>query len=242
MQEHDDVGTCEQILRLIVERGPITSGELAKILVLTPAAVRRHIATLVNDNYIQTHDGLAHGPAKRGRPSRQYVATARGQEQLGQAYADLANHALHFVRKTLGAEGVSRFVMERTSSLEERYRAVLSRSSNGTGERAALLAQALNADGFVATIRRGGPNALAIQLCQGHCPMLQVANDFPELCEAETAAFARLLGVPIQRLSTQANGGHVCTTNIPLGIPRNLRARSGSQHLPKEGSVMEGNR
>lgn len=60
----------------------------------------------------------------------------------------------------------------------------------------------------------GAPHALAIQLCQGHCPIQEVAKDFPEMCEAETEAFARLLGVPIQRLSTLANGGHVCTTNI----------------------------
>jgi predicted ArsR family transcriptional regulator len=43
----------------------------------------------------------------------------------------------------------------------------------------------------------------------------QVATEFPQLCEAETAAFSRLLGVHVQRLSTLAGGGHVCTTSIP---------------------------
>lgn len=243
MADYDEVGTCEQILRLIVERGPITAGELAKILVLTPAAVRRHIATLVADNYIETHEGRSTGPARRGRPSRRYVATAGGHEQLGQAYSDLANHALNFVRNNLGEDGLTEFIEVRTAALEERYKSVLDRSGGGTAERAAALAEALTHDGYVATLRRGGPTALAIQLCQGHCPVQEVAEDFPELCEAETAAFARLLGVPIQRLSTLASGGHVCTTNIPLGIPKNLRTRISSQTTPPSSDgVSEGNR
>ncbi len=45
--------------------------------------------------------------------------------------------------------------------------------------------------------------------------MHQVAAEFPQFCELETEAFARLLGVHVQRLSTLAGGGHVCTTFIP---------------------------
>lgn len=243
MADQIDAGTCDQILRLIVERGPITSGELAKILVLTPAAVRRHIATLVADNYIQTLDASHGAPARRGRPSRRYVATPAGQEQLGQAYSDLATEALIFVKDNLGSEGLQQFVEARTATVEERYRAQLERSGGSVAEKTEALAQALNKDGFVATRRHGGPHALAIQLCQGHCPVLQVAERFPEICKAETEAFARLLGVPIQRLSTMPTGAHVCTTNIPLGIPQNLRTRVSSQSstpLPT-GSKREGN-
>ena len=39
----NDAGTRENILRLIIERGPITSAELARLLVLTSAAVHRHL-------------------------------------------------------------------------------------------------------------------------------------------------------------------------------------------------------
>ncbi|MFY9262024.1 MAG: winged helix-turn-helix transcriptional regulator [Actinomycetaceae bacterium] len=228
MADFQDVGTCDQILRLIIERGPITAGELAKILVLTPAAVRRHIAMLVADNYIETYEGITRGPARRGRPSRQYVATATGQEQLGQGYSDVARSALNFIHDHMGDDGVTKFIDERTKTLEERYRRFIDGPNRTTAEKTALLAEALTKDGFVATLRRGGPSALSVQLCQGHCPIREVAESFPELCEAETQAFGRLLGVPIQRLSTMSGGAHVCTTNIPLGIPKNLRARASS--------------
>ena len=59
------------------------------------------------------------------------------------------------------------------------------------------------------------PSAAGEQLCQHHCPVAHVAEQFPQLCEAETAAFASLLGVHVQRLATLAGGAHVCTTFIP---------------------------
>jgi len=47
-----------------------------------------------------------------------------------------------------------------------------------------------------------------------------VAEKFPELCEAETEVFARLLGTHVQRLATIAHGDGVCTTYVPRN--RNL--------------------
>jgi len=53
------------------------------------------------------------------------------------------------------------------------------------------------------------------QLCQHHCPVAHVAEQFPQLCEAETEVFSRLLGKHVQRLATIAHGDGVCTTHIP---------------------------
>jgi predicted ArsR family transcriptional regulator len=52
------------------------------------------------------------------------------------------------------------------------------------------------------------------QVCQHHCPVAHVAAEFPQLCEAETEAFGRLLGTPVQRLATIAHGDGVCTTHV----------------------------
>ncbi len=226
--DRNDLGTCDQILRLIIERGPITSGELAKVLVLTPAAVRRHIATLLEDGYIQVYGGSAVVPLKRGRPSRRYVATPAGQSQLSEAYSDLATQALNFMRDQMGKESLDEFVAHRMQILEERYGAIIAAAGPNLPDKVIALAQALDRDGFVTTLRRGGPQGMALQLCQGHCPVHLVAEHFPGLCEAETLAFSKLLGVPIQRLATQANGGHVCTTSIPIGNPRMRKPQLGS--------------
>ena len=47
-----------------------------------------------------------------------------------------------------------------------------------------------------------------------------VAEEFPELCEAELAAMAALLGTHVQRLATIANGDFACTTHVPLSPAR----------------------
>jgi predicted ArsR family transcriptional regulator len=78
------------------------------------------------------------------------------------------------------------------------------------------LADALSADGYAASIE---PSPSGDQLCQHHCPVAHVAAEFPQLCEAETEAFARLLGQHVQRLSTIGSGGHVCTTAVPRPTP-----------------------
>ncbi len=95
--------------------------------------------------------------------------------------------------------------------------------------RPAELAAALTADGYAASAQQAGAG---IQVCQHHCPIAHVAADFPQLCEAETQMFVRLLGTHVQRLATIAHGDGICTTHIPL-------AQSGAspQDQPTSGEV-----
>ena len=39
-------------------------------------------------------------------------------------------------------------------------------------------------------------------------------SGYPQLSEAETEAFGRLLGTPVQRLATIAHGDGICTTHV----------------------------
>ncbi|MDR3081069.1 MAG: transcriptional regulator, partial [Streptomyces sp.] len=87
------------------------------------------------------------------------------------------------------------------------------------------LAAALSREGYAASTRQlgttgAGETAVAhvgAQLCQHHCPVAHVAAEFPQLCEAETEAFAQLLGTHVQRLATIARGDNACTTHVPAG-------------------------
>ncbi|MES4828976.1 transcriptional regulator, partial [Streptomyces anthocyanicus] len=82
-------------------------------------------------------------------------------------------------------------------------------------KRAEALAKALSEDGYAATARSAPHPQQGEQLCQHHCPVAHVAEQFPQLCEAETEFFAELLGTHVQRLATIAHGDGVCTTFIP---------------------------
>jgi len=71
------------------------------------------------------------------------------------------------------------------------------------------------------------------QLCQHHCPVAQVAAEFPQLCEAETEVISRLVGTHVQRLATIAHGDGICTTHIPDPRRRSLRPSIEQQKTEK---------
>jgi hypothetical protein len=64
-----------------------------------------------------------------------------------------------------------------------------------------------------------------------------VAAEFPQLCEAETEAFGRLLDTPVQRLATIAHGDGICTTHV-TGIGGKATTlpvvEEGSGHITEE--------
>ena len=209
--------TRQTVLDLIVEKGPVTAAHLAKILSLTTAAVRRHITALESAQMIAVYETYGHAKRGRGRPARHYVATGKGREGLSEDYSKLASRALGFIEQLAGPDGIDTFAAAHSRDIERRYAPLIKEA--GPDPRARALADALTADGYAATVREVGNGGFAVQLCQGNCPVQEVAGEFPQLCEAETQAFSRLLDVHVQRLATLADGEHVCTTSVPLVLP-----------------------
>lgn len=214
-----DSSTREQVLHLIVSRGPISAGDLAATLDLTPPAVRRHLSALEGGGQIVARESASLAQRGRGRPARLYVATTSAHEHMSAAYAELAVQAMRHLTQTSGEGAVRAFADARAEELERRYAPALASAGPAVADRVDALAEVLAQDGFETTTRPVAGTA-TLQLCQGHCPVQHVATAFPEFCEAETAAFARLLGVHVQRLATLAGGGHVCTTSIQTNIPQ----------------------
>lgn len=230
MSEISTSGTRQMVRNLVVENGPVTAGAIARFLGLTTAAVRRHIISLEESGEIREHDVPVRGQRGRGRPARHYVATDWGRDSLQDGYLDLAAKALSYMGKASGQEMLDGFAAARSRELERRYAPAVRAAGTDPRLRAEALAAALTEDGYAASIRSIGNGEFAIQLCQGNCPIERVAAQFPQLCEAELSAFSRVLDVHVQRLSTLAQGGHVCTTHVPLALPT-PRARSGLRQL-----------
>jgi predicted ArsR family transcriptional regulator len=216
-----DGRTRESVARMLLEHGPLAAAEVAGALGLSPAAVRRHLDALVADGQATSRSAPLRGPRGRGRPARLFLLTAVGRAQFGHTYDDLAVAALHFLSERDGEQAVRSFAERRVTELVARHRAEVAAAPDPVA-RAEALAVALSAEGYAATAHHIGAGA---QLCQHHCPVSHVAEEFPQLCEAETAAFADLLGTHVQRLATIARGDAVCTTYVPEArIPHGARA------------------
>ncbi|NUT44356.1 MAG: transcriptional regulator [Thermoactinospora sp.] len=205
-----DSGTRARVARLILEHGPITAAALGERLGLTPAAVRRHLDALEAEGMIEPRTMRPRGQRGRGRPAKLFAITDAGRSAFEHAYDDLAGSALRFLAERLGEEAVSDFARSQVNGLVERLEPVM--SAVPADRRVQMLAEALSAEGYAASASKaksGGD-----QLCQHHCPVAHAAAEFPQLCEAETEAFAQLLGTPVQRLATIAHGDGVCTTHV----------------------------
>ena len=207
--------TRDRVRSAVSQDGPITARELSEQLDLTPAAVRRHLDALAAEGTITEHEpAVTAGHRGRGRPARAWVLSDEGQATLPTAYDAVALEVLTFLEQTQGPQAVEQYARDRARRLVSQYAELVERAGDDPLDRAAALSSALRQDGFSSSVREV-PQVRGLQLCQGHCPVQNVAEAFPTLCEAEADAFSELLGVHVQRLQTLPAGGHVCTTFVP---------------------------
>lgn len=223
-----DRRTRERVAQLILDLGPSTASALSEQLGLTPAAVRKHLDAMVAAGTLVAREAPVRGPRGRGRPARLFSLSDAGHAVTGpSAYDAVAVEALRFLRETAGEQAVEEFARKRVADWEARYTERI--TTLPLADRPAALAEALCDDGFAATVHDGG---CGVQVCQHHCPVQHVAEEFPALCEAETEAIGRLVGRHVQRLATIAHGDGVCTTHIPLTVsptPTHLAASTSGR-------------
>jgi predicted ArsR family transcriptional regulator len=222
--------TRARVARLILELGPSTASVIGERLGLTPAAIRRHLDNLLAEGLIETRTARTCESRGRGRPARLFAITDAGSSAFEHAYDDLASSALRFLADTAGPVAVEEFARRQVAELERRYGPVVAGAPSG--ERVQALADALSADGYAASAYAAPAAGGGEQLCQHHCPVAHVAAEFPQLCEAETEAFGRLLGTPVQRLATIAHGDGICTTHV---TDRSLVANAPRARAPGNG-------
>ena len=174
----------------------------------------------------------------RGRPAKRYRLTAEGRAKLQHTYDDLAVAAMRQLREIGGDDAVRTFARRRIDS-------ILSGVTEGPSDveaKADRVARALTKAGYATTVTSVTPVAgpiHGIQLCQHHCPVSHVAEEFPELCETEREAFAEILGTHVQRLATIVNGDCACTTHVPLTSekPESLRRTARAEAITsKQGA------
>ncbi|MGW5777127.1 helix-turn-helix transcriptional regulator [Streptomyces sp. R44] len=216
--------TRNRVARSILDHGPSTVADLAGRLSLTQAAVRRHLDSLVAENVVEAREQRVYGTRSRGRPAKVFALTDCGRDAFDQSYDSLAVEALRWIERNAGGEAaVAAFARDRIEAQAGAYREAV--ESAEPEQRTEALAKALTADGYAATARNA---PVGEQLCQHHCPVAHVAEQYPQLCEAETEFFSRLLGTHVQRLATIAHGDGVCTTFIPHGAPQTTESASAS--------------
>lgn len=208
-----DGHTRTAIVQLLLE-GPVTAGDIGQRLGISAAGVRRHLDALIEAGDAQASAAAAWQHNGRGRPAKRYRLTAAGRAKLSHAYDDLAVAAMRQLREIGGDDAVRTFARRRIDTILDGIPEVS--DPDAVEQTADQVAAALTGAGYATTTTPVAGPLSGVQICQHHCPVSHVAEEFPELCDAEQEAFAEILGTHVQRLATIVNGDFACTTHVPL--------------------------
>ena len=222
MKKSEPDKTRDVVARSILESGPTTAVALAEKLDITPAGIRRHLDSLIAEGVLTSREPYQSSASRsRGRPSKVFLMTDEGREKFEHSYDDLAVAALKFMASKSGSHLVDEFAQTRAADFERKGQSIKI-SNKSLLEKSKMLAKLLTKEGYSATTDKMGNGE---EICQHHCPIAHVASEFPQLCEAETEAFSKILGTHVQRLATIADGDGVCTTFVPTNISQITKSK-----------------
>jgi predicted ArsR family transcriptional regulator len=227
-----DGQTRSAVVRLLLESGSITAGQIGDHLGLTVAGVRRHLDALIDAGEAESVPAAAWQQEGRGRPAKRYRLTAGGRAKLDHSYDDLASAAMRQLREIGGEDAVRTFARQRIDAILAGVEA----DDSDIEATAEQIATALSKAGYVTTTTQVHGPINGVQICQHHCPVSHVAEEFPELCETEQQAMAEVLGTHVQRLATIVNGDCACTTHVPLTAPTLRRPARVEATTSKQGA------
>lgn len=232
-ESEEDVRTRDRVLSLLLTAGPKTTSEISSELQLTSAGIRRHLTTLEDAGLIEQFEAEEPDRRGRGRPPKYYQLTSRGRGTFGQSYDELALLAIEELIKAGGPDAIRRIAESRFEGVRADFEERLAADPELTP--VAALTAALDASGYFASSIECGDG---VSVEQRHCPIVRVANRYPELCQAEAAIIAEMLGADVESHDTIAQGQHSCV----LRVVSNASTRLPDPKLRADGDAASGMR
>jgi len=199
--------TRRAILNLIKRQGPLSAGQVAAELALTPAAVRMQLTHLEEDGLLEHRDAPAPAaPGRRGRPAHVYTLSAAAEALYPKRYGDLTMELLGYLGGPDGAQVDELFEQRR----RRRVDGALPRLSHlPFDEQVAVLTSILDEDGYLADAEKLADGSWRIT--EHNCAILTVAHGFSQACSSELAFIRAVLpGARVERVAHLMDGAHVC--------------------------------
>jgi DeoR family transcriptional regulator, suf operon transcriptional repressor len=198
------------VIDALKRRGEAGVDELAEDLGITPAGVRQHLATLIDEGLVISHEG-PRPEAGRGRPRVCYDLSARSEPLFPKAYDELANELLRHAGAEDGTLVTRIFVRRRDGRIANARRRL---DAEPTLEaKVAELATILDEDGYLADWEPLDDGRL--RLTEHNCAILAVASHHPDACRSEIEFLQAVLPeATVERVSHIVSGAHQCAYEI----------------------------
>lgn len=203
MKEINDAS--RQILYLLKksETG-LTVEDLCKSLNVTPMAVHRPLAGLVDQGLVVPQSLRQ---AKRGRPLRVFRLTDHAEEFFPKNYGRLLMDFLHDLGAKEGSARIRKLFQDRfrksANSSRERMK------GKDLAGRVQTLCSILNQNDYMVESEQVGSNKFVIRLL--NCPISKVAREYPQACSCEKQYLSDLLQAKVERDHHIINGQTYCS-------------------------------
>ncbi|MFZ1023236.1 MAG: winged helix-turn-helix transcriptional regulator [Thermoplasmata archaeon] len=189
------------LLHLKREPGASLSA-VALALGTSRTAALRHLAVLESDGFVMR----AYQRGRRGRPRATFRLTPHSQRLFPEAYTQLSLHALAFIERGQGREGVVRMLEERAQELRSKHQPRF--SGKDLRGRAIELTRIRDQEGYMAGLSQNGRSTFV--LVENNCPILAIAQKYGEACEIERRLFRNLLHAEVGVSHRVVAGDPVC--------------------------------
>lgn len=193
------------ILQLLKRRGAMTVGDLAHEVGITAVAVRKHLVLLASEGLVEQQARVG----ARGRPAIEYRLSNRGEGLFPKAYNHFLVDLLQDVADLEGEQKLEHLFRQRNERLVHAYESRL--VGKPLREAVEELARAREDEGYMANVEEA---VEGLVLAEHNCPIIEVAQRFPQACACEQKLFEQVLGATVRRDSTLAHGGTSCRYHI----------------------------
>lgn len=200
--------TREEIVQLLKIKGEHTVAELAEALEITEMAIRRHLSKLENDELIYSKMVRQ----QVGRPTYLYGLSQKGEDTFPKEYKQFAIEILDDLAR-MGDEKILRYVLQaRTKRMEEQLKKKISNQSN-LAYKVQEIAAMQEKNGYMVQIKRDGERSFILE--KQNCPLKEIAEKFPQVCEDEKDMYKRLFtGANVKALTNMCVGDCNCSYQI----------------------------
>ncbi len=209
--------TRGKVLEALKKSDGLTADQLADVIGVTSMAVRKHLAALERDGYIEATISRR----SVGRPAHVYRVCPRAEGVFPKHYDSIVSEILEDLVELDGVEKVEALLARRG----ERTKRVLRRYIDPEAplhERVAGLTRAMDEIGYLACWEPFDGGRYIIKLY--NCAIDLVAEQFPAVCRHEADMFREVLDAEVERSCHMLTGDHMCSYLVqerdPAAAPR----------------------
>jgi len=188
---------------VLLKRSPDTSlSDVATELGVSKVAALGHLQKLESEGLVER----SYRAGRVGRPRVLFRLSPRALTLFPQGYTEMSLCALEFIERRLGRDAVAELLAQRANDVADRHHARV--SSGPLDQRVQKLVQIRTDGGYMAEM---GPRLRgSVEMIEHNCPILAIAERFPEACETERRLFESMLRARVDVSHRVVAGDPVC--------------------------------